>query len=147
MKWFGISIIGVCIINKPLHDSWEMRSFSSHEKKYFVCSLRLLFNTRGEISYLRAVYLCFCPTGYDHIRHFRNCCVCYILLFFLFLFFFFCFFRETFQHAGGSLCLEKVCFDDVTYSKWREFLSSSELERFLNIRCFVCSSHLPCLYI
>lgn len=120
-----------------------MRSFSSHDEKYFVCSLRLLFNTRREISYLRAVYLCICPTGYDHIRHFRNCCVCYILLFFVL----FLFFQRNISTCRWSLCLEKVYFDDVTYNKWREFLSSSELERFLNIRCFVCSSHLPCLYV
>ena len=52
-------IIGVYIINRILHGRLEIRNFSSRvEKKYFTSErserVKYFFNSRREISYLRA---------------------------------------------------------------------------------------------
>ena len=50
--------IGVYIINRTLHNRWEIRNFSSRVEKIFHLFAALIheifFNTQREISYLRA---------------------------------------------------------------------------------------------
>ena len=55
MVWY---FIGVYIINRILHGRLEIRNFSSHVEKIFhsfaALTREICFNTRREISYLRA---------------------------------------------------------------------------------------------
>ena len=55
MGWY---FIGVYIIDRTLHGRLEIRNFSSRVEKYFTSErserVKYLFNTRREISYVRA---------------------------------------------------------------------------------------------
>ena len=74
MVWY---FIGVYIINRTLHGRLEIRNFSSRVEKIFhsfaALTREIFFNTRREISYLRAamqypLFLFQCPT-YFMIRN------------------------------------------------------------------------------
>ena len=63
MIWY---FTGVCIINRTVHGSWEIRSFSSRIKIYFTRSLRTLMNYFSTLeekfrifarSYIKYLYL------------------------------------------------------------------------------------------
>ena len=57
VKWCGISLVFI-VINKTLHGRLEIRNFSSRVEKIFQewgqRTREIFFNTRREISYLRA---------------------------------------------------------------------------------------------